>query len=82
MSEDVLDVIHVYIKLNDKYFDESGFYSKEDLIKKFDLDQYNFNDLTFNSDIDKLKKVIEHKKLKLNDNILKELKNILTKLRD
>lgn len=81
MSEDPKDVKHVFIKIEDKYFDQSGFCEKEDIIEEFDLDQYNFKDLVYNGTIEDLQKVIKTKDLKIGDKHLKELQNIILKFK-
>lgn len=82
MGEEPKDVIHSFIKIDDKYFDESGFYDKEDLIKKFDFNEYNFKDMTFKSNLEELKKVVDIQDFEISDKNMSELKTILQRLKD
>ena len=81
MSEAAKDVIHTYIKIEDKYFDQTGFYDKEDIIKEFDLDEYNFKDLVYNGSLTDLQDVIKTKELKMSDKQLKELQSIVLSIK-
>jgi hypothetical protein len=82
LSEYDQDVTHVYIKLDDKFYDGSGFHTKEDLYKEHNMSQYTFKDFTYNGDLNKVKKCLESKDVKLNTNQVEELKHILEKFKD
>jgi hypothetical protein len=82
LSEYDQDVTHVYIKLDDKYYDGSGFHTKEDLYKEHNMSQYTFKDFTYNGDLNKVKKCLDSKDVKLNTNQVEELKHILEKYKD
>ena len=82
MSEDSKDVKHVFIKIEDKYFDQRGFCEKEDIIEEFDLDEYNFKDLVYNGTIEDLQKVIKTKDIKIGEKHLKELQSIIMKFKN
>ncbi len=82
MSEELKDVKHVYIILGDKYYDGSGFHTRDDIYKDFNISKWSYNDYTFSGNIDDLSKCVEVKKLKLSDKLEKELKIILQKYKE
>lgn len=82
MSEDYKDVKHVFIIIGDKYYDGSGFHTREDIFKNFHISKWSYNEYTFSGSLDDLKKCIEEKNLKLDDKLENELKIILQKFKD
>ena len=82
MSEYDQDVTHVYIVLDDKYYDGSGFHTKEDLYKSHNMSQYTFKDFTYNGSLDKVKKYLDSKDIKLNTKQVEELKHIVEKYKE
>ncbi len=82
MSEDLKDVKHVYIILGDKYYDGSGFHTRDDIYKEFNISKWSYNDYTFSGNIDDLSKCVDTKELKLSDKLEKELKIILQKYKE
>lgn len=82
MSEEMKDVYNIYIIIGDKYFNEKGFFIREDICKQFEFSLNSFNDYTFIGNVDDVKNCIEIKKITLNNKLEKELKLILQKFKD
>ena len=82
LSEYDKDVSHVYIVLDDKYYDGSGFHSKEELYKAHNISQYSFKDFTYNGDLNKVKNCIDGKNIDINSKKVEELKHIIEKYKD
>lgn len=82
MSEEFKDVKHVFIIIGDKYYDGSGFYSREDIYKNFHISKWSYNDYTFSGTIEDLSKCVDEKKLKLSAKLENELQIILQKYKD
>ena len=82
LSEDDKDVVHVYIKLNDKYYDGSGFHDIEDLYKEHHFSKWTLKDFTYNGSITDVKRILDTKDIKLNSNQITELKHILEKFKE
>lgn len=82
MSEELKDVKHVFIILNDKYYDGSGFYTREEIYEKYHISKWSYNDYTFSGTIDDLSKCVDIKKLKLSAKLENELLAILQKFKD
>jgi hypothetical protein len=82
MSEEWKDVKHVFVILGDKYYDGSGFHTREDIYKQFHISKWSFNDYTFSGNLEDFSKCVEQKKLKLSDKLELELKTILQKYKD
>ncbi len=82
MSEDFKDVKHVFVIIGDKYYDGSGFYTRDEIYKLFHISKWSFNDYTFSGNMEDLSKCVENKKLKLSEKLENELKLILQKYKD
>ena len=82
MSEELKDVCHVYIILEDKYFDGTGFHTREEIYEKFHISKYSYNDYTFYGDLNLLNKCVDIKKSKLSTKLENELKIVLQKIKD
>lgn len=82
MSEEWKDIKHAFIIIGDKYYDGSGFHTREDIYKKFHISKWSFNDYTFSGNLEDITNCIENKKLKLSDKLELELKTILQKYKD
>lgn len=82
MSEAMKDVKHVFIIIGDKYYDGSGFYTRDDIFKNFHISKWSYNDYTFSGNLDDLKNCVEEKNLKLSEKLENELKAILQKFKD
>ena len=79
MSENLKDVIHAYAIIGDKYYDGSGFHTREDIYDKFHMSKWSFNDYTFSGDLNLLEKCVKENNLKLNGKLETEIENILLK---
>jgi len=82
MSENIKDVDKVYIKIDDKFYDEIKIYDKKELMDNHNLTEFNFKDLVFKDDITKLNDLIKIQKNNISDKSLNELKYILQKIKD
>ena len=82
MSEDMKDVKHVFIIIGDKYYDGSGFHTREEIFKNYHISKWSFNDFTFSGNLEELSKCVETKKLKLSEKLENELKVILQKYKN
>ncbi len=82
MSEEFKDVKHVFIIIGDKYYDGSGFHTREDIYNNFHISKWSYNDYTFHGNIEDLSKCIDEKKLKLANKLENELQIILQKYKD
>jgi hypothetical protein len=82
MSENIKDVKHVFIRLENKFFDETGMWDKEDLMKEFDLTEYNFKDLVFDDGLDKLKDLVDKQDFKMSEKSLDEMKKMIEKIKN
>ncbi len=80
-SDNIKDIIHVYIKIDDEYFDGSGFHTKEDIIKNHGMSKYSFKDFTYYSKSDLIEKFLNKKEIKLNSAQIDELKHIIEKFK-
>lgn len=82
MSEEKKDVKHIFIVgKNSKYYDGTGFYTKNEIIEKFHISKFSYNDYTFYGNLEDVKKCIDVKKIELHPKIEAELKTILEKIK-
>lgn len=81
LSEYDKDIVHVYIIIDseegNKYFDGDGFHTIAELYKEHNMSKYTFNDFTYTSNIDKVKKYLDIKDIKLKSNQIDEFKHIV-----
>lgn len=82
LSEDIKDVKHVYINFDNIFYDEKGFYDKNEIMEKHNLTEYNFKDLVFDSGVKKLKTLIDKEKIEISNKSLDELKIMIQKIKD
>lgn len=82
MSEEWKDVKHIFVIIGDKYYDGSGFHTREDIYKQFSFSKLSYNDFTFSGNLDSLTECINEKNIKLPLKLEKELKIILQKYKE
>ena len=82
MSESLKDVKHIYTIIGDKYYDNTGFHSKDEILELFHLSKWSFNDYTFSGDFEMLRNCVKEKDLKLSGKLDNEIKIILQKYKN